>query len=149
MEFVKKPCVCDKDIMQTDNIITCGFLVQEACQEYHNSVDSKKWEPTDNKKISKDETILLMDFTVAIEYPVKKTVEKVYCKIRHKGKYNKYGVGSSTESVVTCHKCGKMGHLKSNCTPNRNGADGGFSKRLTRKIPKWVTKKPMISDVEN
>ena len=30
MEFVKKPLLCDKDVMQTDNIITYGFLAQES-----------------------------------------------------------------------------------------------------------------------
>ena len=34
MELVKKICVCDEDVTQTDNIITYGFLVQEALQEY-------------------------------------------------------------------------------------------------------------------
>ena len=57
---------------------------------------------------------------MAIEYPVNKTVEKVYCKRRHNGKDNEYGVGSSTKSVVTCNKNGKNGHLKSNCKPNIN-----------------------------
>ena len=40
--------------MQTDDIITCGFLVQEASGEYSNIVDSKLWEPNDSKNISKD-----------------------------------------------------------------------------------------------
>ena len=53
-----------------------------------------------------------MDSTVAIEYPVNKTVYKVYFKIRQKGKDNKSGVGSSIKSVVTCHKCGKKGPQK-------------------------------------
>ena len=30
MEFIKKCLVCDKDIMQPDEIITYGSLVQEA-----------------------------------------------------------------------------------------------------------------------
>ena len=60
---------------------------------------------------------------MAIEAPVNKTVEKVYCKIRHKGKDNKSGVGSSTKSDVTCHNCGKKGHLKSNYKANRNGSN--------------------------
>ena len=55
-----------------------------------------------------------MASTVAIEYIVKKTVEKVYCKTPHKGKDNKYGVGSSTKPNVTCHNCGKRGHQKRN-----------------------------------
>ena len=53
MEFVKKPLFCDKDAIRTDNIITYGFLVQEYLQEYSNIVDSKRWETTDIKKISK------------------------------------------------------------------------------------------------
>ena len=53
-----------------------------------------------------------MDFTLEIGSPVNKTVEKVYCKIRHKVEYNKYVVRSSTKSVVTYHKCGKKVHIK-------------------------------------
>ena len=36
----------------------------------------------------------MMASNVEIESPVKKTVEKVYCKNRHKGKDNKFGVES-------------------------------------------------------
>ena len=110
MEFVKKPLLCDKDVMHTNDIITYGFLAHESFREYSNIVNSKQWEPTAIKKISKDEYLLLTDSTKAIESPVNKTVEKVYCKIRHKGKDNKFGVGSSTKSNVTCHNCGKRGH---------------------------------------
>ena len=52
--------------------------------------------------------------TVEIGAPVNKTVDKFYFKSRHKGKENKSGLGSSTKSIVTCHKCGKKGHLKRN-----------------------------------
>ena len=117
--------------------------------EYSSIVNSKRWEPTDIKKISKDVALLLTASTVEIESPVNKTVEKFYCKIRHKRKDNKYGVGSSTKSDVTCHNCGKKGHLKRNWKSNRNGSNGELSKTSTRNISKWVTKKPMISDVEN
>ena len=65
-----------------------------------------------------------MYYNVAIEPPVNKTVEKVYCTSRHKGKKNNSVVGSSTKPVVTCHKCGKKVHLKSNCKFNRNGSNG-------------------------
>ena len=54
MQFVKKPLLCDKDVMQTDDIITYGFLGQESLQEYNNIVNSNWWEPTDIKKIYKD-----------------------------------------------------------------------------------------------
>ena len=110
MNFVKKPLLCDKDVMQTDVIITYSFLVQESLREYSIIVNSKRWEPTDIEKISKDEYLLLTASTMAIEYPVNKTVEKVYCKIRHKGKDNKSGLGSSTKSDVTCKNCVKRRH---------------------------------------
>ena len=90
-----------------------------------------------------------MASTVANEYPVKKTMEKLYCKIRHKGKDNKSRVGSYTKSVVTCHKCGKKGNLKIDCKSNRNGSSGELFKKSTIKLPKWVTKKSVVSDVEN
>ena len=93
-------------------------------REYRNIVDSKRWEPTDNKKISRYEPLLLMASIVAMESPVNNNVEKFYCKTRHKGKINKSGVDSSTKPVATCHKCVKMGHLKRNCKSNRNGSDG-------------------------
>ena len=96
--------------MQTDDIITYGFLVQEYLWEYSIIFDSKRWKPTDIKNISKDEYLLLMDSNVEIEYPVNKTVESFYCKSRHKGKHNKSGVGSSTKSVVKFHKSGQKGH---------------------------------------
>ena len=67
---------------------------------------------SDINKISKDESLLLTYSTNSSESPVKKTVEKVYCKIRHKGKDNKSGVWSSNNSNVTCHNCGKRGPFK-------------------------------------
>ena len=72
MEFLKKHLLCDEDVMKTDDIITYGFLAQEYLQEYINIVNSKRWEPTDIKKISKDESLHLTASTMTIEYPVKK-----------------------------------------------------------------------------
>ena len=42
MKFVKKPLMCDNDVMQTDDIITYGLLTQESLREYSNIVNSKK-----------------------------------------------------------------------------------------------------------
>ena len=78
MDFVKKPLLCEEDVMQTDDITTYGFLVQESLREYSNIVDSKRWEPTDIKNISKDEYLLLTASTAEIESPVNKTTKKVY-----------------------------------------------------------------------
>ena len=66
MEFVKKPFVCDEEVMQTDDIITYGFLVQEFLREYSSIVNSKRWEPTDIKNISKNESLLLTTSTGTI-----------------------------------------------------------------------------------
>ena len=85
-----------------------------------------------------------MNSTVGIESPVNNTVEKPYIKICHKGKDNKSVVGSSTKSVVTCHKCGKRALKNRNFKSNRNGSDGELSKKSSRKLPKWVTRKPLI-----
>ena len=74
--MLNKPVLCEEDVMQTDDIIANCFLVQESLQEYRNIVNSKWWEPTDIKNISKDNSLLLPDSTVTIEYPVNKTVEK-------------------------------------------------------------------------
>ena len=84
--MLKKPLLCDEDVMKTDDIITYGFLVQEYLQEYSYIVDSDRWEPTDIKNISKDGYLILMASAVEIESPVNKTEEKFYCKILHKGK---------------------------------------------------------------
>ena len=118
-------------------------------REYRKIVKSKRWKPTDIKMVSKDGSLILRASTVAIGSPINNTVEKVYCKIRHKGKDNKSGVGSSTKSDVNCHNCGKRGHLKRNSKSNRNGSNGKLSETSTRKLPKLVTEKPVISDVQN
>ena len=54
--------------------------------EYHKIVDSKQKEPTDSKKKSKDEPLLLKASTVEIESPVNMTVDRFYFKILHNGK---------------------------------------------------------------
>ena len=42
MEFVKKPLLCDEDVMHTNDIITYGFLAQESLREYGNIINSKR-----------------------------------------------------------------------------------------------------------
>ena len=64
----------DEDFMQPDGIINYGSLVQEYMCEYFNIFDSKQWEPTNGKKKSIYETLLIKASTVAIEYQVNKNV---------------------------------------------------------------------------
>ena len=90
----------------------------------------------------------MISSTVVIEYPFNKTVEKLCCKSLHKVNNNKSGVVSSTNSDATCHNCGKKGQFKRNYKSHKHGSDRGLFYRSSRKLPKWVTKNPMTSDVE-
>ena len=40
-EFIKRLRVCDMDVMELEELITCGYLVQEATREYRNLVYPK------------------------------------------------------------------------------------------------------------
>ena len=124
MNFIKKNCVCDEDVVRPDEIITYWSLVQQYMREYRNIVDSERWEPTGSKKKFQDEPLLLKYFTVTIEDSVNKTVKKVYCKIRHNGKDDNSVSGLSTNSVVACHKFGKKGYIKKNFKSNVNTYGG-------------------------
>ena len=42
MEFIKKPLLCDKDVIHTNDITTYGLLAQESLREYSNIVNSKQ-----------------------------------------------------------------------------------------------------------
>ena len=42
LEFIKKPLLCDKDVMHTNDFITYGLLDQEYLREYNNIVNSKQ-----------------------------------------------------------------------------------------------------------
>ena len=43
MDFIKNFFVCDKDVMQLDDLITYVSLVQEIMREYRTDVDSNQW----------------------------------------------------------------------------------------------------------
>ena len=97
--------MCDEDIIRTDDIITYDSIVQKSLNEYRNIFDSKRWEPTDNKKTSKYEPLILkasINWSSSQQYSGKN-----YFLNRQNGKDYNSGVGSYTKSVGTCHKCGK------------------------------------------
>ena len=66
-EFIKKLCVCDRDVLSQENLITYESLVQEATREYRDLVDSKRWEPATSKEKSQDQPSIPKAYTVAIE----------------------------------------------------------------------------------
>ena len=80
MDFIKNFCVCDKDVMKTDEINTYSSLVQDAKCEYGKIIDSKQWEPTYSKKKSQYELLFMKSPTVEIEDTANKTAEKVNFK---------------------------------------------------------------------
>ena len=44
MEFFKKPLLCEKGVMHTNDIITYGLLSQESLREYSNILNSKQFD---------------------------------------------------------------------------------------------------------
>ena len=76
-------------------------------REYHNIVESERWETTDNNNNTQDEPLLFKDPIVVIEDTVNNNIEKVDFISLQSWKDNKSGVVSYTKSVTTCHKCGK------------------------------------------
>ena len=58
------------------------------------------------------------------------------------------GGGSSARSDITCHKCGKKGHIKKYFRSKGNGSGRNPPKKSENEIPEWVTKKPIISDTK-
>ena len=51
MEFIKKLRVCDMDVIPLEMLITYDSLMKEVTTEYHNLVNSKRWESaTSNEK---------------------------------------------------------------------------------------------------
>ena len=63
MEFIEKLPVCDKDVIQSADIITYVYFVQEAMGKYHIIVESKQWGLTDTKYVFQDENFPLKAFT--------------------------------------------------------------------------------------
>ena len=85
---------------------------------------------------------------MAIEDPVNNTAEKYGFKSLNNEKDNNSDVWLFTKPVATCHKCGKKSHMERDFKLLKNGCGGDLSHRSSMKLPKWVTKNHVISDVE-
>ena len=75
MEFIKKLCVYDMDVLSQEDLITYEPLVQEATREYRDLVDSKWWEPATSKEKYQDQPSLPKAYTVAIEQSINKSLK--------------------------------------------------------------------------
>ena len=49
---------------------------------------------------------------------------------------------------MTCHKCGKKGHINKYCRSKGNDSSGNPPKKSANELPEWVTKKPLVSDTK-
>ena len=115
MEFIKKLCVCDMYLISQKDLINYESLVQEARQEYRDLEYSNRWEPATNKEKSQDQPSLPKAYTVSIEQSINKALKQVDFKNRHSANGGGSGKGSSVRSDITCHKCGKKGHIQKDC----------------------------------
>ena len=84
-------------------------------------MDSKRWEPATSKEKSQDQPSLPNAYTVAIEQSINKALKQVNFKIRHSVNGSGPGRGSSARSDITCHKCGKKGHIQKDFRSKGNG----------------------------
>ena len=140
----RKLCVCDMDVISQEDLVTYESLVQEATREYRDLVDSKWWEPTTSKENSQDQPSLPKVYTVAIEESTNKTLKKIDLKSHRSGNDSGSVKVSSARSDITCHKCGKKGHIKKDCRPKGNGSSGNTPNKSTNELPYWVTMKPAV-----
>ena len=117
-----------------EDLITYESLVQEATQEYRNIVDSKQWEPATSKEKSQDQPSLPKAYTVAIGKTINTALKQVDLKSRRRGNGSGSGRGSSARSDITCHKCGKQGHIQIDCRSKVNGSSGNSPKKFKNEL---------------
>ena len=98
-------------------------------------MDSKRWEPDTSKEKSQEQPSLLKACTVAIEQSIKKALKQVDFKSHSSGNNSGSGRGSSARSDITCHKCGKKGHMQKDCRSTGNGSSGNTPKKSTNELP--------------
>ena len=66
---------------------------------------------------------------MAIEQSINKALKQVDFKICRNGNGSGSGKGSSARSDITCHKCGKRGHIQKYCRSKGNGSSGNPLKK--------------------
>ena len=84
-----------------------------------------------------------------IEKLINKALKQVDFKSRRSGNNSGSGKGSSARSDITCHKCGKKGHIKKDCRSTENGYSGNTPNKSTNELPEWVTRKPVDSNTKD
>ena len=83
---------------------------------------------------------------MTIEQSINKSLKQVDFNSRRSVNCSGSEIGLSTKSYITCHKCGKKGHIQKDCRSNGNGSSGKSPKNSTNDLPEWMTMKPVFSD---
>ena len=83
-----------------------------------------------------------------IEQSVKKDVNQVDFKIHRSGNGSGSGGGSSVKSNVTCHKCGKKGHIHKYCRSKVTASSDNPHNKSANELAYLVTKKPVVLDTK-
>ena len=110
---------------------------------------SKRWEPATSKEKSQDQPSLPKSYTVAIEQSINKDLKQVDFKSRRSGNGSGSGKGSSARSDITCHGCGKKGHIQKEISSKVNGSSGNLPKKSKNELPEWVSRKPVVLDTKD
>ena len=100
------------DVISQEDLITYESPVQESTREDSDLVDSKRWELATSKEKSPDQPSIPKAYTIAIEQSINKALKQVDFKRHRSGNGSGSVKGSSASSDITCHKCGKKGHIK-------------------------------------
>ena len=79
-EFINKLCVCDRDVISQQDLLTYESLVHQATREYPDLGDSKRQEPATIKEKSQDQSSLPKAYNVVIEQSINKDLKQVYFK---------------------------------------------------------------------
>ena len=86
---------------------------------------------------------------MAIEKLINNSLKQLHFKIRSSGNGSGSGKGSSARSDITCHKCGKKGHIQKGCKSKGNGSSNKLPKKSTNELLEWVNRKPIVSDTKD
>ena len=83
---------------------------------------------------------------MVIEQLINKALKQVDLKIQRSGNGSGSGRGSYARPYITCHMCGKKGHIQKDCRSKGNGYGWNSPKKSTNELPEWVNRKPVVSD---
>ena len=72
---------------------------------------------------------------MVIEQSINKALKQVDFKIHRSGNVSGFGRGSSARSDMTCHKCGKKGHIQKDCSSKGNVSGGNPPKKSINELP--------------